>query len=199
MLKPTNELILSYLKAHVSPARYKHTLGTCRVALVLAERYAVPKETACLAALLHDAGKSMPSEAMVRYTNEHRLRLPLKNDVIKYNPSLLHSYISAHIARTVFGITDHELLDAICQHTVGSARMSTLAKIIYLADTTSLDRRRPGIKALRRTAARDLDRAMQLAIAEKILYVLRKNKWMHPLSVEAWNYYIDAGRLRDNA
>jgi nicotinate-nucleotide adenylyltransferase len=132
----------------------------------------------------------MPADAMIRYAARHRLSFPDHAAVVRFNPSLLHGYISADLARRVFNVTDREILDAIRQHTVGAPHMTTLAKIIYLADTTSPDRRRWGITRLRRMMKHDLDRAMLMAIGEKTAYVLTQRKWLHPQAAAAWNYFV---------
>lgn len=183
--------ILAYLKTHVSAARYKHTAGTWRVALTLANKHNVPEQKTTLAALLHDAGKSMPGSEMAHYAAKHKISFPEQTAVLRFNPSLLHAYISADIARRVFGIDDADVLDAIRTHTLGAPGMSTLAKVIYLADATSPDRRWPGVQDLRRVMHRDLDKAMLMAIAEKTAYVLTQRKWLHPQAAAAWNYFVD--------
>jgi len=156
----------------------------------LSAKYGVPEEKAALAALLHDAGKGMTREAMVRYVKVNKVPVPHWEDVIKHNPSLLHSFISAHIAKKRFGITDHDVLEAISLHTVGSGRMSILAKIIYVADATTFDRRYSGVAGIRRQSRRNLDKAFSMTLANKILHVVNNKKWLNPDAVEAWNSTI---------
>ncbi|MEI8217527.1 MAG: bis(5'-nucleosyl)-tetraphosphatase (symmetrical) YqeK [Elusimicrobiota bacterium] len=179
--------ILDYLKAHVSPARYKHTLGTVKVSRALAERYGVSVEKAALAALLHDTGKSMPAADMPRFVSRHRIAVPLQDEVSAHSPALLHSYISAHIARNIFDITDKDILHAITAHTIGAAVMSPLAKILYVADSLSPDRRYPALKRIRALAISNLDAAVSAVMVNKMQYVVLKKKWLHPHAVIAWN------------
>ncbi len=184
------EPIIAYLKEHVSPARFRHTLGTWKAALQLAERFGVDRDKTTLAALLHDAGKGLSREAMVRYVKKHRVPVPCLEDSIRHNPSLLHSYISAHIAHSRFAVSDKDILEAIALHTLGGPRMSALAKIIYLADATSTDRRYPAAKQIRWMSRRNLDKAFVLAMRHKMYHVVSNGKWMHPAAVETWNGYI---------
>lgn len=181
--------IITYIKGRVSPARFKHTLGTWKTALQLAERYGADRDKVTLAALLHDAGKGLSREAMIRYVRKHRIAVPFLDDTIRYNPSLLHGYISAHISRTVFGVTDKDILNAITLHTLGGPRMTILAKIIYLADATSPDRRYAVAKQIRRMSRRDLDRAFIMAMCHKMFHVVTGKKWLHPAAVKTWNAY----------
>jgi nicotinate-nucleotide adenylyltransferase len=181
--------VIDYLKSHLKPARFKHTLGTVKVARELAERYNVPVRKAELAALLHDAGKSMPADAMAGYVRKHRVAVPLRDEVIAHSPALLHSYISAHIARHLFDVTDKDVLHAITVHTLGAPVMSTLAKIMYIADSTSSDRRYPACKQIRALADRDLDAAVRDVMAKKFYYVILEKKWLHPHVANVWNAF----------
>jgi nicotinate-nucleotide adenylyltransferase len=182
--------IVNYLKSHLSPARFKHTIGTVKVARQLAQRYNVPVLNAEQAALLHDSGKGFSTDAMIDYVRTHRIAIPLRDDIITHSPSLLHSYISAHIARTVFGIKDKDVLHAITAHTLGAPTMSTLAKIMYVADSTSPDRRYPACTSIRALANRDIDAAVVAVMANKFYYVIREKKWLHPHAAAAWNCLI---------
>lgn len=179
--------IIGYLKKNVSSARFKHILGTCETAKKLAEKHKISKDKAELAALLHDAGKGLSKPEMIKYIEDYKVSVPIKDLTIKYNPSLLHGYISADIAKRIFKIKNKEILDAICLHTVGGEKMSDLAKIIYLADATSPDRRYSTVKKIRYQSMRNIDKAVQMAMANKLHHVILKNKWLHPHAIKAWN------------
>ena len=184
------EKIKKHLKSILTSARYKHSLGVAKVAEELAGRYGVSKEKALLAGLLHDAGKGYSKKGMINYILKHRLKIDNKNDLLRYGVSLAHGDISAHIAKTKFGITDPEILKAISSHTLGRPNMSRLAKIIYLADASAPDRRHPYVKTLRKKILRNLDSALLFSMGNKIIYVLRKKKWLHPDAAKAWNSLI---------
>ena len=189
--KDLTEEIITYLKKHLDSARFKHSVGTTRIVRDLALKNGVPERKAVIAGLLHDAGKCYSGKEMIRYALRRRLKVPYMKDVIKHNPSLLHGYISADIARRKFGVADRDMLLAMAQHTVGGERMSKLSKIIYIADSVSYDRRYPGVERLRKLAYADLDGAVKAAMANKLYYVIKKRKWIHPGAVKAWNSMIE--------
>jgi len=111
--------------------RYKHSLSVEKTAQSLARHYKVSKERVRIAALLHDCSRGMDRTALLKKAK----RLKLKIDPIEeMEPKLLHSKISAYIARGSFGIKDKQILSAIKNHTVGVPSMSILDKIIYLSD-----------------------------------------------------------------
>lgn len=188
------ETIISYLKKHLDSARFKHTLGTCRVVEELAARHKLPLDKAIVAALLHDAGKGFKPRAMIAYVKKHKVKLPEKELVIRLNPSLLHSYISADIAKREFNVTDKDTLSAIELHTVGGPGMSLLSKVLYIADSISPDRRHPDINRMRRLALKDIDGALKATMANKMRFVIYKNGWLHPEAVKAWNYLVKNNR-----
>ncbi len=190
-MKDLTERIIEYLEKRLRSSRFKHTLGTCRIAKNLAAKYGVQEQKAELAALLHDAGKSLDKKGMVKYAARYRLKVPEKELVIKHNPSLLHGYISADIAKREFGITDPDILRAIETHTLGAQHMSLLGKIIYISDAVSFDRRYPGVNKLRRLAYSKIDTAVRKAMANKIYYVIKKRAWLHPCAAAAWNSIIE--------
>lgn len=184
------DAIVQFLENHISPRRLRHTLGSVKVARELAARFNVPEEKAVLAALLHDAGKGYSKHEMVNYVRRRKLRVPYAAQIIRHDPSLLHSFISADIAARRFGITDKDILAAIAHHTLGAPRMSRLAKVIYLADAIAPDRRYPAVKKLRAASRRDLDDAFTLAMAHKLLYVILYERWIAPAAVRTWNACI---------
>lgn len=59
----------------------------------------------------------------------------------KKNPFLLHAKVGSFLAREKYGVNDKAILDAITYHTTGRPNMSTLDKIIYIADYIEPGRR----------------------------------------------------------
>jgi nicotinate-nucleotide adenylyltransferase len=186
-MKTLNEKIAEYLRGHLKPERFRHTVGTAKVAAILAERHGADIKDAVQAALLHDAGKSYSPRQMVAYAKKHNIKAPCRNGIFKHNPSLLHSYLSAHLARKNFNVKKRSVLDAIAQHTLGAKNMTKLAKIIYVSDIIAPERRYKGVRQLRRLAMRDLYLAMRAAQKIKLNFVIDKNAWLHPMAICTWN------------
>jgi putative HD superfamily hydrolase of NAD metabolism len=178
--------ISRYIHARLSKSRLCHIRATCEAARELALRHKVDPGRAALAALLHDAARGMSDREMTAYARKHRVPVPDKEEVIRRHPSLLHSYIAAHMAKDRFGVTDKGVLNAVACHTLGAARMDALSKIIYLSDAIA-ERDYPGVKKLWKTASRDLDTALRMAMAGKIRHVLSRKEWLHPMTIKAWN------------
>jgi predicted HD superfamily hydrolase involved in NAD metabolism len=131
--------ILAYLRKHVTHARLQHIMGTRTVSMELATRFGISPEKAEIAALLHDAAKDLSDRELTHYVRKYRIPIPDGEMIIQHHPSLLHSFVSAHIAQKVFKVTDSDILEAIARHTVGDINMSLLAKIIYLSEWIKME------------------------------------------------------------
>ncbi|HZJ76072.1 MAG TPA: bis(5'-nucleosyl)-tetraphosphatase (symmetrical) YqeK, partial [Oscillospiraceae bacterium] len=157
------------LKQNVSPYRYRHSLGVASAAVYLANKYDADKDSAYIAALLHDYAKDFSKEQVEEYINRNNLVI---DEIMSNVYQLLHGKIAAHIAEEQFNINDKDILNAIEYHTTGRKRMSKLERIIYLADFTETGRDYTGVEKLRIVAEQNLNKAVLLALNNTIKYVI---------------------------
>jgi nicotinate-nucleotide adenylyltransferase len=104
------------------------------------------------------------------------------------NPALLHALTGAALAKERFGVSD-EVYEAIRWHTTGKPDMSTLEKILYLADYTEPTRDFEGVEALRRLSFEDLDRAMALGLKMSIEDLKERGRPIFHVTLEAYEWY----------
>ena len=175
------------LKQRLKPKRYKHTLGVVESAERLTRRYGGDVKQAKTAALLHDCAKNMDDQRLLEMARASNLPLDV---VLTAEPGLLHGAVGAVIAKKEFGIDDPMILDAITYHTTGRTQMTTLDKIIYLADYIEPNRDFPGVEALRTESEKNLEDACVLGLTHTIRFVLSNGGLVHPLTVEARNDLI---------
>jgi nicotinate-nucleotide adenylyltransferase len=71
--------------------------------------------------------------------------------------------------------------------------MSLLEKIIYVSDCIEPSRNYEGLTEMREEAFKSIDSAMVKCIALKMEYTRSKGKKMHPLSIEALDYFTKGG------
>lgn len=185
------EIYISFLKKHLSKERFFHTLAVEKEAISLAERYGVDIYKASLAGLLHDCAKGFSDEELISLAKSYNIPLSIW-DVS--SPQILHAPIGSIFAREYFGIKDREILSAIRKHTTGDKEMSTLDKIIFIADYIEYNRDFPGVSHLREIVKRDLDGAILFAINLTVGYIMRSNLVVHPKTIEVWNYLIKEGK-----
>ena len=146
-------------KAHsmLNPARIPHVDGCEQEALSLAERWGVDINDAREAAILHDITKKLTLDENIEILGEPGIKARmLENNEEK----LLHSHTGAILAKTEFGVSE-QVAGAIMWHTTGRAGMTSLEKIIYLADYIEPKREFEGVEELRALAYENLDAAMK--------------------------------------
>ena len=165
--------------AWLKPTRVEHVRGTEQAAVRLARRWGADPDDAAEAAILHDITKKL--------TPEEQLRLYEKYDIMtdaaeRAEPRLYHARTGAQVARELFGVPD-DIFGAIEWHTTGRVGMTTLEKIIYLADFIEPNRRSfPGLDEVRALAEQDLDRAMIRALQLSMDEVRSRGAQPHPRS-----------------
>ena len=158
------------LRIDLSAERYSHSLAVVGEAENLGRHYGqdeVALEKLRLAALLHDCAKNFCDErplteidALCRSNN-----IAL-DEFCKAAPSLAHSFAGAALAKAKYGVGDEAVLDAIASHTFGKSNMTTIDKVIYIADFIEPTRASEEARShARKLAYEDLDAAM--------IYILR--------------------------
>ena len=177
----TCEQAQALVKARLSHKRYKHTLNVKNKA----ERYGADPEKAALAALLHDAAKELPRDAMLQIFRDNAIMA--KNAASRPSP-VWHGIAAAILCATDWGVTDPAILSAIECHTTGKANMSLLDKILYMADATSAERDYPGVETLRREEMQDLDLALLHSLEQSIAFVREKGGALDPETLAACNW-----------
>lgn len=171
---------LSYLKA----SRVRHVLGVEEEAMRLAVRYDADVEKARVAALLHDCTKKLGLEEQLALCEQYGVEL---DDLERVSLKLLHAKTGAAIARDVFG-ADEEVCSAILWHTTGRPNMTTLEKVIYLADYIEPNRDFDGVDELRRAVYDDLDRGLELGLRMSVEELMERGSPVHHDTREAWEY-----------
>lgn len=167
--------------------RFEHTLGVEYTAAALAMRYGCDIRDAQIAGLLHDCAKCL--------TDEKRLSICKKNKipvtaVEKKNPFLLHAKVGAYLAYQKYGVSNPDILNAIRSHTTGRQNMSTLEKIVFVADYIEPGRiHAPNLAEIRKLAFVDLDKALVRILKDTLDYLRASGGDVDPMTEETWNCY----------
>lgn len=169
--------------------RIPHVKGTEQAAVELAERWGADVEKARRAAILHDCTKYLNMEEQLQLCRQYGIVL---DDLEQKSVKLLHSKTGAAIARDVFGVPD-DIYWAIYWHTTGKADMSTLEKVLYLADYMEPTRDFPGVEELRELTRRDLDAALRLGLEMSVEDLEERGVPVHHNTMEALNWVLEHG------
>lgn len=182
------EETVAKIEAALPKSRYKHTLGVIQCAQALAGRYGVDGQAAKWAALLHDCAKKVDDDEAIAMCIAWGIEL---DEIMLQATQLIHGPLGAQLAQREYGIEDADILDAIRYHTTGKPLMSSLCKIVFLADIIEPGRNFPGVKELRLLANSNLDKAVCKAMDLAIEFILQRNELLHPLTVLARNDLLD--------
>jgi len=182
--KTLEQKILDILPKKLGEKRLKHTMGVARCARMLAFRFGENPDKAYIAGLLHDIEKEDSIGNMLRLLKDLNL-----DSEMKESRALLHGPAGAEYAKQTFLVED-DIYYACFYHTIGNENMTTLEKIVYLADYIEENRCQEGVNFVRETAKTSLDRAVLLAMNNTISYLEKKGMKIYKKTVDARNYLL---------
>ncbi len=175
------------LKSKLSPMRYEHSLSVSYTCICLAMRYGYDIDKAELAGLLHDCGKRFSDDIILKKCEKKKIPM---TDEQKKVPAVLHANYGAWLARHKYQIEDEEILNAILYHTTGKPDMTTLEKILYVADYMEPRRSKaPDLARIRLLAFQDLDETVYQILKSTLEYLEEKGGNVHPTTRQAYEYY----------
>lgn len=167
--------------------RYEHTLGVEYTAAALAMRYNESIENARLAGLLHDCAKCMSDEKRLNFCEKHHISI---TESEQKNPSLLHAKVGSFLAMEEYHVTENDIINAILNHTTGRPGMSTLEKIVFVADYIEPNRKQaPNLDEIRKEAFVDLDKVLIHILKDTLEYLETKNDTIDPMTAKTYDYY----------
>lgn len=178
---------LNILKENLTEKRFNHSIQVAKEAKSLAIEHNEDKEKAFLAGLIHDCCKCFSLPKIYETCEKYNFKL---DEVLEKQPDLSHSFLGYYVAKDIYNIQDENILNSIKYHTTGRANMTNLEKIIYIADY--IEPTRPyfeGIYKARELAYKNLDMAMDYILESTIQFNNKKGRIIHPLSIEAYDYY----------
>lgn len=167
------------IKKNLPEKRIKHTADVVVSALSKAKELGLDEDKVRISATLHDMAK------YVDYTTVKGFTLP--EDV----PSpVVHAFLGAYMAENLLGIKDEEILDAIRYHTSGKAQMSTLGKLIFVADMVEEGRVYDGVDKLRQSFENDdFEECFVKCLKEEFIHLINKKQYIYKETLNAFAYY----------
>lgn len=181
------EEIQKEIEERIGEKRMKHSLRVADMARDLAIKYGEDPEKAYIAGYYHDCMKIRDKDQLKKAAKDYGLEWTEDFDRA---PQLVHSFLGAKVAEKRYGIKDPEILSAMAYHTTGKPSMTGLEKIIYLADYGEPMRNFKGVDQARDLIFKDLDAAMLYALNQTIRFLLDKESYITPLSVQARNDFL---------
>lgn len=185
------------LEKKLTKKRYEHSLGVEYTAGCLAMVHGVDTERALTAGLLHDCAKCLSAEDKIARCKKHNLPI---SEIEYKNPELLHAKLGAFYAAEKYGIEDDEILSAIACHTTGKPDMTTLEKIIFVADYIEPNRKPlPEIEEIRREAFADIDRSIVHILKNTLSYLDTGDCGdTDEMSIKTYEWYVKSFSERED-
>ena len=172
------------VKPHLSECRFYHSQCVAKCAAELAEKYGADVEKARLAGILHDVMKDTAPEEQLKIMERSGIIL---TEAQRRNTKLWHALSGAAFVESELGVADRDILDAIACHTGGKAGMTTLDKVLFVADYISADRDYPGVEELRIAAESSLEEVIVEGITFTMQERMGQRMTMEPRSIDAYN------------
>jgi predicted HD superfamily hydrolase involved in NAD metabolism len=174
------------LKDH--PKRLKHVEGVAETAVKLAQIHGVNPEKAMMAGYWHDTSKYDDLKTQIKDLDPETIKR------YKSHPVIYHALAAAQTLEIEFGIHDEEILSAIRHHVWGQKNMSTLEKIIFVADSCEPNRGFEDSLMVFQMATQDLDQAVIYCMKQSIEHVIEKGKTPSIDQLTAYAYYTEEKR-----
>lgn len=181
------------LAAHmrdVRPKRYEHSLSVAKTAESMAMTYGTDPFSARCAGILHDWDKVLSADEQVRRAIELGVDMGVDLELVQ---PLLHGLTAALTLPTRYPKLPSEIFRAISLHTVGSADMTALDEILFVADGIEpLRKPAPAIGHVREMVARgeDLDEVYASMFSSGIEYVVRTRRYLYPGTIDVYNELV---------
>ena len=177
----------SCLKKRLSKERYHHSICVASEAKALAKENDFDEKKAYLAGLVHDVCKEDGTKKQLELMSRCKTYI---DDVERTSKALYHAIAGSVYIEENFKITDNDIQNAVRYHTVAREGMSTLEKIVYLADLVSVDRTYSDVKKYRKLAHKNLDTGMLEALKYSIKSTVNKECEIVKSTLSAYNEYI---------
>ncbi len=183
------EKMIARLKSRINDRRFEHSLGVEYTAACMAMIHGVDIEKARIAGLLHDCAKCLPTKEKLEKARKHRLAI---SKFEENNPDMLHGKLGAYYAKARYEVDDQEILDAITYHTTGRPNMTTLDKIIFIADYIEPNRKElKDMDIIRKEAFSDLDKCVIHILKNTLDYLNNSTNEMDFMTQLTYNYYVN--------
>lgn len=180
-----SELVKKLKDSLNKQSRFEHCLRVEQTAIQLAKLNHEDVEKAAVAGLIHDYAKERSAEEFKRVI----IAKKMDPDLLKWGNFIWHGEVGAEIIQDELKITDEEILNAVRRHTIGAVQMTTLDKIVYVADYVEPGRDFPGANYAREVAFADLDDGVRYETQHTLQYLLENNQKIYPAAILTYNQW----------
>ena len=177
--------IVAKEKSNMTEDRFEHCIGVSKTAQKLAELNHYDEDKAALAGFIHDYAKQVSVE-------DYREVIKTKGfdqDLLNWNRSIWHGIVGTYFIQRDLKITDSEILTAVRRHTTADVEMTTLDKIVFMADYIEPGRSFPGVEEARKITYANLDKGVGYQLAHTLEFLIEKRDKIYPRTLDAYNVW----------
>ena len=177
--------IVAKEKSNMTEDRFEHCIGVSRTAKRLAELNQYDADKAALAGFIHDYAKQVS-------VKEYREVIKTKGfdqELLSWNRSIWHGIVGTYFIQRDLKITDTEILTAVRRHTTADVEMTTLDKIVFMADYIEPGRSFPGVEEARKITYANIDKGVGYQLAHTLEFLIEKRNKIYPRTLDAYNVW----------
>ncbi|QNQ82002.1 bis(5'-nucleosyl)-tetraphosphatase (symmetrical) YqeK [Lactobacillus sp. PV012] len=178
-----SEEIIAKQKAIMDQKRFEHCIGVSETSKKLARLNNYDEDKAALAGFIHDYAKQIPNEEFIKVIKEENF----DPDLLNYNRAIWHGIVGTYFIKRDLKIEDEEILTAIYRHTTADSEMTTLDKIVFVADFIEPQRSFPGVEEARKVAFNNLDEGVGFELAHTLDFLVKNRQKIYPKTLKAYN------------
>lgn len=150
------ENIKNDLKKMLKEHRYNHSLLVADEAKKLATIYHIDTNKCYLTGLIHDMAKNFSDDDNKCLIKKYNLSEEWYKEE---NKPILHAEIGYYLAKEKYNC-DEDICRAIKYHTIGNDEMTTMEKIIFIADKTARENLNDNLFEIKELSYQNLDLAL---------------------------------------
>lgn len=181
----SSDELIAKEKSNLSKSRFEHCVRVSLTARKLAQLNNYNENKAAVAGFIHDYAKEIPVE---------RFRSVIKTqgfdqDLLNWGPAIWHGVVGTYFIKQDLKISDTEILTAVRRHTTADVEMTTLDKIVYMADYIESGRDFPGVEEARAITFANLDNGVGYQLAHTLDFLINKRNKVYPLTLDSYNVW----------
>lgn len=179
----SSEEIIAKQKSMMDQKRFEHCIGVSQTSRKLAHLNDYDEDKAALAGFIHDYAKQIPNEEFINVIKKENF----DPDLLNYNRAIWHGIVGTYFIKRDLKIEDKEILTAIYRHTTADNEMTTLDKIVFVADFIEPHRTFPGVEEARKVAFNNLDEGVGFELAHTLDFLIKNRQKIYPKTLKAYN------------
>lgn len=181
----TSSEIVAKEQSNMDDARFQHCVRVSETARKLAELNNYDPDKAALAGFVHDYAKQVPVEEYIKVIKTKNF----DQDLLNWSRAIWHGIVGTYFIQHDLRIDDPEIIQAVNRHTTADVEMTTLDKIVYMADYIEPGRDFPGVEEARKITYKNLDAGVGYQLAHTLEYLIEHRSKIYPRTLEAYNVW----------